>query len=251
MGSVSFSGDLYWRGNSLYVSRCNQIAEKLISFQILDSEDEGAIDSGFGISKEEADYGIYSSVDPLNKGFTKKNGMPLSFFLEVSEEVDYDTDDWKCGCAIFNYEGEVIKSLNVTSGAEEYEEYDEDEEGVPIIDKMKEDTFPKILKFQEKWENEYKDFDDTDVISEGNFLIKDGVLIKYNGDEDELTEVLIPEGVSAIASFAFYGCEFLETVTFPSCLKKIGYKAFGCCYHLPEEVQQYICGFGYEDGFGE
>ena len=42
----------------------------------------------------------------------------------------------------------------------------------------------------------------------GDFIIEDGVLIEYVGDE---SEVVIPDGVTAIGDGVFVGCERLQT----------------------------------------
>ena len=42
----------------------------------------------------------------------------------------------------------------------------------------------------------------------GDFIIEDGVLVRYVGEE---SDVVIPEGVTAIGDGAFVGCERLQT----------------------------------------
>jgi len=94
-----------------------------------------------------------------------------------------------------------------------------------------------------------------------DFIIKNGFLIKYDGND---THVIIPEGVTAIGSAAFHmrsriisitipegvtsigisafaGCESLQSITLPSTLTMIGNWAFnGCCnlrsIHIPNSV---------------
>ncbi|MDR0556761.1 MAG: leucine-rich repeat domain-containing protein [Treponema sp.] len=44
---------------------------------------------------------------------------------------------------------------------------------------------------------------------EGNFEIRDGVLIKYNGFDEN---VVIPEGVAAIGESVCAGCESLKSL---------------------------------------
>lgn len=56
-----------------------------------------------------------------------------------------------------------------------------------------------------------------------------------------LTGVTIPDGVTAIGSAAFTGCESLKSVTLPESLKSIGFGAFSGCgsltrLHIPEGV---------------
>lgn len=46
---------------------------------------------------------------------------------------------------------------------------------------------------------------------------------------DYLTEVTIPEGVTAVGNLAFYDCDLLKTVNFPDSLKEIGESAFADC----------------------
>lgn len=82
-----------------------------------------------------------------------------------------------------------------------------------------------------------------------DFVIRAGVLEKYNGASTEvvipnsvivigvrafeycygLTSVIIPEGVQEIMDSAFFGCQRLNTVTFPSSLIKINAYAFCGC----------------------
>ena len=64
-----------------------------------------------------------------------------------------------------------------------------------------------------------------------DFLIEDGVLLKYRGS---LTAVTLPEGLRRIGSEAFSGCTELERVTFPAGLTEIGDFAFANCRALTE-----------------
>ncbi len=50
----------------------------------------------------------------------------------------------------------------------------------------------------------------------------------YVGDQ-EVTELVIPEGVERIGEGAFFGCQNLKKVRFPSTLKRIGGEAFEGC----------------------
>ena len=48
----------------------------------------------------------------------------------------------------------------------------------------------------------------------------------------EVTDLVIPEGISAINDYAFYGCEGLTSVTFPQGVTSIGKYAFSGCTSL-------------------
>ena len=63
------------------------------------------------------------------------------------------------------------------------------------------------------------------------FVITDGILIKYTGHAQEL---VIPDGVTEIGSLAFENCTDLIKVTLPHGLTVIGEWAFGGCTHLQE-----------------
>lgn len=47
-----------------------------------------------------------------------------------------------------------------------------------------------------------------------------------------LKSLEIPEGVTKLGDYAFYGCEDLESVTLPSTLKELGKGVFGNCHQL-------------------
>ena len=79
--------------------------------------------------------------------------------------------------------------------------------------------------------------------SNSNFEIVAGVLKKYNGSS---VDIVIPEGVVAIADEAFKDNGFLNSVRFPLSLKEIGYRAFASCYslksiHIPDNVTYIGC----------
>lgn len=64
---------------------------------------------------------------------------------------------------------------------------------------------------------------------QSGFIIENGVLIRYEGSEADVT---VPEGVSAIGAEAFAGNETLETVIVPEGVTTIGSKAFSGCKKL-------------------
>ena len=55
-------------------------------------------------------------------------------------------------------------------------------------------------------------------------------------DGAEITNLVIPEGVTSISRFAFYGCSGLTSVTIPSSVTSIGYSAFYGCSGLTTTV---------------
>lgn len=87
-----------------------------------------------------------------------------------------------------------------------------------------------------------------------DFVIRAGVLEKYNGSETKvtipstvsfignysfqdcygLTEVIVSEGVTAINDGAFYNCKSLEKISLPSTLTTIERAAFSGCKKLRE-----------------
>ena len=48
----------------------------------------------------------------------------------------------------------------------------------------------------------------------------------YSVEDTEITNLVIPEGVTSISNYAFYHCEAITSVTFPSTLESIGENAF-------------------------
>ena len=62
-----------------------------------------------------------------------------------------------------------------------------------------------------------------------DFVIENGVLKKYTGNEKE---VVIPEGVTSIGENAFWWCKNLTTITIPDSVTSIGAWAFKYCTNL-------------------
>lgn len=67
------------------------------------------------------------------------------------------------------------------------------------------------------------------MITENDFVIENGVLLKYNGND---SDVLIPDGVTEIGCKAFKNCENLKSVEIPNSVKDIGRFAFKDCINL-------------------
>lgn len=61
------------------------------------------------------------------------------------------------------------------------------------------------------------------------FVIRNGVLEQYRGRD---TNVVIPDGVTAIGYGAFYDCSSLRSIVIPDSVTEIGYKAFDGCKML-------------------
>ena len=51
-------------------------------------------------------------------------------------------------------------------------------------------------------------------------------------DDEEVTDLVIPEGVTVITDYLFSNCRGLTSVTIPNSVKSIGDYAFGDCYYL-------------------
>ncbi len=63
------------------------------------------------------------------------------------------------------------------------------------------------------------------------FEIENGILVGYI-EEDGVSEIVVPDGVTEIGEAAFGGCSTLRYVTLPDGVQIIGDYAFGCCRHL-------------------
>ena len=62
-----------------------------------------------------------------------------------------------------------------------------------------------------------------------DFDIKNGILKKYKGRQ---REVIVPNGVTSIGRWAFYGCSGLTSITIPNGVTSIGENAFNSCSGL-------------------
>ena len=84
--------------------------------------------------------------------------------------------------------------------------------------------------------------------ADGDFIIENGVLIKYRGNDSDVT---IPSNVTSIGDYAFSGCDSLSSVTIPSSVTSIGHYAFASCDSLtgvtiPSSVTSIeYCAFGW------
>jgi len=71
--------------------------------------------------------------------------------------------------------------------------------------------------------------DNSLTVTNDDFVIEDGVLVKYTGID---TEVVIPDNVSSIANLAFNNCNSVEKVTISTSINQIGTRAFSRCENL-------------------
>lgn len=78
-----------------------------------------------------------------------------------------------------------------------------------------------------------KNFIESGMGGEGDFLISGGVLVQYRGSS---MRVSIPDGVRVIAAECFQGHSEIEEVSFPESLTDIGEAAFEDCKNLSEIV---------------
>jgi hypothetical protein len=75
-----------------------------------------------------------------------------------------------------------------------------------------------------------------------DFVIKDGVLIKYT---DKNTNVKIPDGITSIGNCAFDGCINLTSITIPDSVTSIGHYAFDSCSSLTSiNIPDSVTGIG-------
>ena len=65
--------------------------------------------------------------------------------------------------------------------------------------------------------------------AEDDFQIEDGVLVKYLGAGGD---VVVPDGVTEIGDYAFYGCSSLSSIEIPGSVMEIGDYAFSGCSSL-------------------
>ena len=90
-------------------------------------------------------------------------------------------------------------------------------------------------------EIDFVDFDSNPMAYANNLYI-DGVLS---------TDLVIPEGVTAIKQYAFYNCEYLASVTIPDSVTSIGESAFEYCFRLTSiTIPDSVINIGYEAFYG-
>ncbi len=82
------------------------------------------------------------------------------------------------------------------------------------------------------------------------FLIKDGVLVQYNGNGGN---VIIPNNVTEISAYVFENCSTITSITIPSSVTSIGLGAFRGCTNLTSITNQRLAPqtIAYDDAFDE
>ena len=65
------------------------------------------------------------------------------------------------------------------------------------------------------------------------FTINKGNLEKYTGTQEHVT---VPDEVTVISDYGFYGAKNMKTITIPDTVKEIGNNAFYDCEELEEIV---------------
>ena len=75
---------------------------------------------------------------------------------------------------------------------------------------------------------------ETSLFTNGANPLVCGATLYLNGEE--ITELVIPEGVSKIGNYAFYGCDKLERIEIPNTVTSIGSYAFCNCTNLKSAI---------------
>ena len=74
-----------------------------------------------------------------------------------------------------------------------------------------------------------KENDSNTNLQASEFVVRDGVLMKYNGNSES---VEVPGNVRKICSGAFSGCGFISTLNIPDSVEEIEFYTFCSCYSL-------------------
>ncbi len=88
-----------------------------------------------------------------------------------------------------------------------------------------------------------------DEVNMNDFVMdENGVLTKYKGNSEK---VVVPEGVTSIGDYAFYGCSGLTSIELPEGVTSIGASAFFHCFRLTSiELPERITNIGNSAFYG-
>ena len=166
-----------------------------------------------------------------------QNNYPWSGFGKIvplpDDEVDMEVGNFT---KIINFADSKVKAslMNVCdfNGDNEISEGEAERVNDALFSKINFDT--EIVSF-----NEFSYFTALGTVGENKFK-----------NYASLTSITIPEGVTSIKDFAFYGCSSLTSVSFPNSLKSIGKQSFSYCKDLSLTVPKEVTSIGL-DAFGE
>ena len=84
------------------------------------------------------------------------------------------------------------------------------------------------------------------IAEEDNGLPVKAIYDSAFSDNDSITQVIIPNGVTSIGDYAFDGCESLRSITIPNGVTSIGNRAFYYCTSLTSiEIPNSVTSIGY------
>lgn len=156
------------------------------------------------ISDKAFDYDSNITAVVIPSGVTTIGRQAFYYCTNLSEVVIPDSVTVIGDLAFFSCDDELYKVYNsakyVRSGNNPY---------------------AVLIETVEKNLSTYELHEDTRIIANGVFK-----------NCTRLTEITIPNGVTAISDSAFYGCHMLNTITIPNSVKAIGEYAFQGCINL-------------------
>ena len=144
---------------------------------------------------------------------------------------------------------------NLTVQAEENETVESKAEEKGAVDAVGDDYYDDDDDDDEPFKPEYRELADGTLEVTGNYTISgklekivipaevDGKKVTRIGDDafensfdhfDDVKEIILPESITAIGSYAFKNCSSLRGVVLPDSLETIGDKAFRNCSGLSE-----------------
>ena len=178
------------------------------------------------------DIPAYFSPDSLEKitflGSLKSIGDLAFAGTELTEIETTLEDNATIGERIFNGSGSLSTwKLHFVTGAKNMPTLSEKGFGsfLPAIVCDNEEI---VALLKEKWPAAASQIG---IEKASPFVIEDGKLTKFNGDESDI-DVVIPEGVTRIGHDCFAKNKFIRSVTLPSTLEGVEQRAFSECNNL-------------------